>query len=94
MTVQQSLASTKQESEFFKKQATALDRKVKDRHSESRESRKLIDDVQNEMIMLQLQLNLAEEKADKLEKDNAELVERWMAKMRKEAENMNEESRW
>ena len=44
--------------------------------------------------MLQLQLNLAEEKAEKLEKDNAELVERWMAKMRKEAENMNEESKW
>lgn len=46
------------------------------------------------MVSLNLQLNMAEQRAEKLEGENRELVERWMVRMGKEAEEMNRRSRW
>lgn len=54
----------------------------------------MVEGVQDEMVGLNLQLNMAEQKAEKLKGENEELVRRWMKRMGEEAEKMNEESRW
>ncbi|KAF4120360.1 Autophagy protein 16 (ATG16) [Geosmithia morbida] len=67
----------------------ALIRRLKDREHELREKRKLVENVQDEMITLNLQLSLAEKERDKVKKENKELVDRWMKRMGQEAEAMN-----
>ena len=44
------------------------------------------------MISLNLQLNVAERQAEDLRTENRELVDRWMARMGKEADAMNDAS--
>ncbi len=39
-------------------------------------------------------MNVAEEKAKRLEVENKELVERWMRRMGEEADKVNRESSW
>lgn len=46
--------------------------------------------VQDDMLVLQLSLNVAESKARKLEDENANLVDRWMRKVAEEADKMND----
>ncbi|KAG6258126.1 autophagy protein 16, interacts with Atg12p-Atg5p [Claviceps purpurea] len=66
-----------------------LTTRLKDREHELREKRKLLEDVQDEMITLNLQMSMAEKERDKVKRENKELVERWMARMAQEAEAMN-----
>ena len=66
--------------------------KLKDRDEELKGKTKLIESVQDEMVTLSLQLNMAEEQSDKLRKENKELVDRWMERVAKEADKMNEDS--
>ncbi|KAH6670240.1 autophagy protein [Plectosphaerella plurivora] len=68
---------------------STLATKLKDREYELREKRKLVEDVQDEMISLNLQVHMAEQQRDKARKENTELVDRWMKKMAQEAEAMN-----
>lgn len=68
--------------------------KLKDREEELRGKAKLIENVQDENVTLNLQLNMAEEQSGKLKKENKELVDRWMARMGKEADRMNEEHKF
>lgn len=51
-------------------------------------------DFQDEIAALNLQVNMAEQKATKLERENKELVERWMARMGQEADAMNDASKF
>lgn len=41
-----------------------------------------------------LQLNMADERSEKFEKENKELVDRWMKKMAQEADAMNDKSKF
>jgi len=41
------------------------------------------------MISLNLQLNISEQNAKKLKAENKELIDRWMARKGKEADEMN-----
>lgn len=75
-------------------QKTALERRLNDREDELRGKQKLVEDAQDEMVAQGLQMNLAEERAKKLERENGELVERWMKRMGEEAERVNRESKW
>lgn len=68
--------------------------KLRDREEELRGKAKLIENVQDENVTLNLQLNMAEEQSDKLKKENKELVDRWMARMGKEADKMNEDNKF
>lgn len=43
---------------------------------------------------MNLQLNMADEKSSKLQRENQELVDRWMARMGQEAEAMNNASKF
>jgi len=44
------------------------------------------------MISLNLQLNMAEQRSNKLQGDNQDLIDRWMARMGQEADAMNDAS--
>ncbi|OLN83734.1 Autophagy protein 16 [Colletotrichum chlorophyti] len=68
---------------------TALTTKLRDREHELREKRKLVENVQDEMITINLQMAMAEKERDKVKKENKELVDRWMERMAQEAEAMN-----
>ncbi|EFR03183.1 autophagy protein 16 [Nannizzia gypsea CBS 118893] len=73
---------------------TQLQTRLKDRDEELRGKAKLLDDVQDELVSLNLQFNMAEERAKKYEEENQQLVDRWMARMGQEAEAMNKASRF
>ncbi|KAL1953077.1 hypothetical protein VTO42DRAFT_3615 [Malbranchea cinnamomea] len=66
-----------------------LQLKLRDRDEELRGKAKLLDSVQDELVSINLQFNMAEDRAKKLEKENKELVDRWMARMGQEADAMN-----
>ena len=46
------------------------------------------------MVSLNLQLNMAEERTKKLQRENKDLVDRWMARMGLEADAMNNASKY
>ncbi|KAL3464195.1 autophagy-related protein 16 [Aspergillus heterothallicus] len=71
-----------------------LQLRLKDREEELRGKAKLLEDFQDELATLNLQLNMAEARTDRLQKENQELVDRWMARMGKEADAMNEASKF
>jgi hypothetical protein len=50
--------------------------------------------VQDENMSLNLQLNMAEQQATRLKKENKDLIDRWMARMGQEADAMNEASKF
>lgn len=66
--------------------------RVRDRDEESRGKAKLLDNVQDEVVTLNLQLNMAEDEVKKVRKENQELVDRWMKRKGQEADRMNEDS--
>ncbi|EEH10062.1 conserved hypothetical protein [Histoplasma capsulatum G186AR] len=68
--------------------------RVKDRDEELRGKAKLLDNVQTELVSLNLQFNMAEDRAKRLEAENKELVDRWMARMGQEADAMNKASKF
>lgn len=71
-----------------------LQLRLKDREEELRGKAKLLEDFQDELATLNLQLNMAEARTDRLQKENQELVDRWMARMGKEADAMNNASKF
>jgi hypothetical protein len=46
------------------------------------------------MATLNLQLNMAEDRSTRLQKENQDLVDRWMARMGQEADAMNKASKF
>ncbi|WPG99862.1 Hypothetical protein R9X50_00268200 [Acrodontium crateriforme] len=76
------------------KQKGDLERKLRDRDEELQLKRKLVEHAQDEMVALQLELHFAEDRANKFESENKELVERWMKKKSEEAEKVNRDSKW
>lgn len=71
-----------------------LSLRLRDREDELREKAKLVENVQDENATLNLQLNMADEQQKKLKKENQDLVDRWMARMGKEADRMNSEHKF
>ncbi|KAF2835427.1 autophagy protein 16 [Patellaria atrata CBS 101060] len=71
-----------------------LERRVRDRDDELRGKASLVEEIQGEMLTSDLERNMAVQKAEKLEAENRELVERWMRRMEHEADRMNEGSGW
>lgn len=71
-----------------------LNVRLRDREEELRGKAKLVENVQDENVTLNLQLNMAEEQSQRLRKENKELVDRWMARIGKEADRMNDEHKF
>jgi hypothetical protein len=55
---------------------------------------KFVVEIQDEMVALNLQLNVAEQERERLKKENEELTQRWVERMEQEAKKMNERSGW
>lgn len=51
-------------------------------------------DVHDETVSLTLELNVVEERCRELERENKELVDRWMARMGEEADALNKASKF
>jgi chromosome segregation ATPase len=99
LTAQLSALSTQQRSSQSQitnltKQVLETERKLQDRDEELRGKSKMVEHAQDEMVALELQFNLAEQRSEKLERENKELIERWMKRMGEEAERVNRDSRW
>jgi hypothetical protein len=71
-----------------------LERRGKDRVDELRGKGKFVEDIQDEMVALTLQLNMAEQEKEKLKEENDELTRRWLQKMEDEAKRMNDTMGW
>lgn len=89
----QSKTSTAQIAQLSRQKADG-ERKLRDRDEELRGKSKLVEEAQDEMVALGLQLNMAEERSEKLVKENKELVDRWMKRMGEEADRVNRDSKW
>jgi len=66
-----------------------LEQRLRDREEELRGKTRLLENTQDEIVSLTLQLNMAEERAERLKGENEDLVRRWMERMGSEAERMN-----
>lgn len=72
----------------------ALETKLRDREEEIREKRRLVERVQDEMVGLEMEINVTGEKLLELQRENEELVRRWMETKGREAEKMNQGFGW
>ncbi|KAK7510540.1 autophagy-related protein 16 [Phyllosticta citriasiana] len=80
--------------EELQREKAVLERKLRDREGELRGKNRLVQEVQDELVSSNLQFNMAEQKAEELSRENQELVERWVKYKEKEAERMNDLSKW
>ncbi|CEJ58597.1 hypothetical protein PMG11_07249 [Penicillium brasilianum] len=71
-----------------------LGKRLKDRDEELREKTKLLEDFQAELASLNLEFNMAEKRSNELQRENKELVDRWMTRMGQEADAMNDASKF
>ncbi|KAI1469525.1 autophagy protein 16 [Daldinia caldariorum] len=70
----------------------ALSAKLKDRNEELAGKNKMLKDIQDENLTLNIQLDVTEQKAAKIAADNKDLIKRWMDRMKHEADAMNQEN--
>ncbi|CAO2651737.1 Nn.00g000200.m01.CDS01 [Neocucurbitaria sp. VM-36] len=84
----------KQRIEQLERAKTALERRGKDRAEELKGKGRFVEEVQDEMVALNLQLNMAEQEKEKLKKENEELTRRWVQRMEEEARKMNDRMGW
>lgn len=87
-------AQQRQRIEQLEKVRTALERRGKDRAEELKGKGRFVEEVQDEMVALNLQLNMAEQEKEKLKKENEDLTRRWVQKMEEEARKMNDRMGW
>lgn len=92
--LQSSNASQTRQLITLEKEILSLKRRIGDKDEEIREKQKLAERVQDDMISLTLEVNMAEERASRLQQENKELVDRWMKEMGDRADTQNKESGW
>ena len=93
-TLQSTSATSTTQLALLTRQKADTERKLRDRDEELRGKNRMVVLAQDEMVAQGLQLSLAEQKAEGLERENRELVARWMERMGKEAERVNRDSKW
>ena len=69
---------------------TRLTNKLNNQTEEYQHKNKSIELINDEILSLSIQNNLLTDKVDKLEKENGDLVERWIEKVKADADKMNE----
>ncbi|BFZ59459.1 hypothetical protein YB2330_000469 [Saitoella coloradoensis] len=89
-TAKDAVANTERQLSHAQARRDVLERKDRVNEETMREKNKEIQYLQDEILTFQLQLSLLEDKVNGLEADNRQLLERWMQKMKQEAEKMNE----
>lgn len=69
---------------------TRLTNKLNNQTEEYQHKNKSIELINDEILSLSIQNNLLTDKVDKLEKENGDLVERWIEKVKADVDKMNE----
>lgn len=92
--LQASDTQQKQRIAQLEKHRAHLERRGKDRQEELKGKGRFVEEVQDEMVALNLQLNMAEQDRERLKKENEELTRRWLSKMEEEASRMNAHMGW
>ncbi|KAK9448377.1 autophagy protein 16-domain-containing protein [Limtongia smithiae] len=67
-----------------------LDVKYRNRDEEYRQRLSAMQLLQDDILSLHIELNVAEERINRLTAENSELVKRWMERVSKEAEKLND----
>ncbi|KAF3769590.1 hypothetical protein M406DRAFT_319982 [Cryphonectria parasitica EP155] len=67
----------------------ALSRRVRDQAEELRGKKQMLEQVQDEVLTLEMQLNVAEQQKTKIAAENKNLIDRWMRRAELEAREMN-----
>lgn len=67
----------------------ALRLRVGDQAEELRVKKQMMQQMQDEVLALEMQLNVAEAQKAKIAAENKQLIERWMKRARQEADDMN-----
>jgi chromosome segregation ATPase len=93
-TLQATDVQQKQRIVQLEKARANLERRGKDRADELKGKGRFVEEVQDEMVALNLQLNMAEQEKERLRKENEELTRRWVKKMEDEAARMNAQMGW
>lgn len=63
--------------------------KVRDQNEELRIKKQMLEQVQDDVLALEMQLNVAEQQKAQIAAENKHLIERWMRRAREEADSMN-----
>ncbi|KAK6516737.1 hypothetical protein TWF506_006629 [Arthrobotrys conoides] len=92
--LQRSSTANLRELDKVKTERYHLEQKVKSRDDDSKLNRKMIENLQDEIIALNIQLNIGEQAKARLKSENEELISRWMALKKDEAEAMNNNSKY
>ncbi|TLD27879.1 hypothetical protein E2P81_ATG06225 [Venturia nashicola] len=92
--LQSSNASQNRQLITLEKEILSLKRRLGDKDEEVREKQKLVNRVQDEMLAMTLEVNMAEENASRLKSENKELVQRWMKEMGERADKQNKQNGW
>ncbi|KAF3908505.1 hypothetical protein ABW21_db0205298 [Orbilia brochopaga] len=93
-TIQRSSAANLRELDKVKNERYGLEQKLRARDDESKLNRKMVENLQDEIIALNIQLNIGEQAKARLKGENEELIARWMALKRDEADAMNNNSKF
>lgn len=75
-------------------QLSLLTRREQDLRDSSSEKDKVIELLQDELRTLSLELGQVEEREERLKRDNAGLVKRWLERAREEVERVNVANEW
>ncbi|KAF3179229.1 hypothetical protein TWF106_006853 [Orbilia oligospora] len=92
--LQKSSSANLRELDKVKVERYHLEQKVKSKDDDSKLNRKMIENLQDEIIALNIQLNIGEQAKMRLKSENEELISRWMALKKDEAEAMNNNSKY
>ncbi|KAJ4370186.1 autophagy protein 16, interacts with Atg12p-Atg5p [Didymella sp. IMI 355093] len=92
--LQASDAQQRQRIAQLEKHRAHLERRGKDKQEELKGKGRFVEEIQDEMVALNLQLNMAEQEKERLKRENEELTRRWVSKMEEEARRMNKEMGW
>ncbi|KAK6509456.1 hypothetical protein TWF481_004200 [Arthrobotrys musiformis] len=92
--LQKSSTANLRELDKVKTERYHLEQKVKSKEDESKLNRKMIENLQDEIIALNIQLNIGEQAKMRLKSENEELIARWMALKKDEADAMNNNSKY
>ncbi|ROW12365.1 hypothetical protein VMCG_00675 [Cytospora schulzeri] len=86
------LATSRSQSRSLRELASerdALRLRVRDQSEELRGKKQMLEQVQDEVLALDMQLNVAEQQKARIAAENKQLIERWMRRARQEADDMN-----
>ncbi|KAF3910788.1 hypothetical protein ABW20_dc0102058 [Dactylellina cionopaga] len=92
--LQKSSSANLRELDKIKNERYQLEQKLKTRDEESKLNRKMIENLQDEIIALNIQLNIGEQTKMRLKSENEDLIARWMALKENEVESMNNNSKY